>query len=623
VGADGVWRQALPSTPAGGPYSLIFEGTDGSTASLDDVLFGDVHLCGGQSNAQFTVIQAINATAEIAAAANYPHIRLFTTGQGTASLTPLQQLGSVEQTWSVASPSSVGLGNWSAFSAVCWFYGRDLSDSLGGSVPVGLVSASWGGTCISAWMSPTMLDECQPLAPPPTPNPPIANVNSTLFNAVIHPFTVGPMALKSAIFYQAESNAPPFASNATWYACAFPAMISGWRAALLSPSLWFGFVLLAPFTAPLGTGYADIRQAQLRGLGLPSVHMGSAVDVGDPESPFGTYHPRYKQTVSSRLASAAWATLYDEAGRPFRGPTVAGVTGAAQPQGGVFSVTVAFEPATLEGGSLILRPNVTCPAPAAGILPQICGSAFELYAGYAPGNSPPDLTPQFITLRDGGVLLANGNALKVGAMTVAQGVVACIALPDCGGITYNASVTVGIDEATGDPVYGEVILKDMVDPHVGFPGYVAVFLPHPGAQWRNFTVLPADAAVSPRRHHTHTHSQRYSARAGGVLCGLRVHLVARRTPGQHRRLPRGALSGRCGEGRGTGGGGRLNLRQKKKKRISPCPPSHFSTTPSRTPSYQLLNICCPFTHPLNLVRVLARPPLLCFCSLDLSVGFFP
>jgi hypothetical protein len=79
----------------------------------------------------------------------------------------------------------------------------------------------------------------------------------------------------------------------------------------------------------------------------------------------------------------------------------------------------------------------------------------------------------------------------------AQGVAACIALPACGGITYNASVIVGIDKATGDPVYGEVILKDMVDPHVGFPGYVSVFLPHPGAQWRNFTVLPADAAVSP------------------------------------------------------------------------------------------------------------------------------
>lgn len=40
TGSDGVWRQALPQTPAGGPYQITFEGSDGSTAELNDVLFG-------------------------------------------------------------------------------------------------------------------------------------------------------------------------------------------------------------------------------------------------------------------------------------------------------------------------------------------------------------------------------------------------------------------------------------------------------------------------------------------------------------------------------------------------------------------------------------------------------
>ena len=40
TGSDGVWRQALPQTPAGGPYKITFEGSDGSTAELNDVLFG-------------------------------------------------------------------------------------------------------------------------------------------------------------------------------------------------------------------------------------------------------------------------------------------------------------------------------------------------------------------------------------------------------------------------------------------------------------------------------------------------------------------------------------------------------------------------------------------------------
>jgi sialate O-acetylesterase len=55
TGSDGIWRQKLPSTPAGGPYSLSFSASTGEVASLTDVLFGDVFLCGGQSNMQFTV----------------------------------------------------------------------------------------------------------------------------------------------------------------------------------------------------------------------------------------------------------------------------------------------------------------------------------------------------------------------------------------------------------------------------------------------------------------------------------------------------------------------------------------------------------------------------------------
>lgn len=52
TGVDGVWRQKLPPTPAGGPYQLAFSSSAGGTASLSDILFGDVYLAGGQSNMQ-------------------------------------------------------------------------------------------------------------------------------------------------------------------------------------------------------------------------------------------------------------------------------------------------------------------------------------------------------------------------------------------------------------------------------------------------------------------------------------------------------------------------------------------------------------------------------------------
>lgn len=51
VASDGTWHVKLPAQPAGGPYNITGEqpGT-GESWNMSDVLFGDVVLCGGQSN---------------------------------------------------------------------------------------------------------------------------------------------------------------------------------------------------------------------------------------------------------------------------------------------------------------------------------------------------------------------------------------------------------------------------------------------------------------------------------------------------------------------------------------------------------------------------------------------
>ena len=138
--SQGVWRQALPPTQAGGPYTISFSSSDGDSAQLLDVLFGEVFFCGGQSNCQMTMDICNNATAEIASANSYPNIRVFTVGQGTSSNTPLTQLGTIAQKWTSASSSS-------------WLFGKSIYQSLGGNVPVGLVSNNWGGTSIQQWCS--------------------------------------------------------------------------------------------------------------------------------------------------------------------------------------------------------------------------------------------------------------------------------------------------------------------------------------------------------------------------------------------------------------------------------------------------------------------------------------
>eukprot|EP01045_Picozoa_sp_COSAG04_P045826 COSAG04_NODE_16276_length_504_cov_1.400000_1_plen_110_part_10 len=98
--------------------------------------------------------QLVNASAEIAEAVNYPHIRLFTAGehkQAQPGQAPLHDLQDVAQPWFVANRSTTagpGGGAFGAFSAVCWLFGRELSDRLGASIPIGLINNNVGGTLI-------------------------------------------------------------------------------------------------------------------------------------------------------------------------------------------------------------------------------------------------------------------------------------------------------------------------------------------------------------------------------------------------------------------------------------------------------------------------------------------
>lgn len=140
-GADGIWRQTLPPQPATlAPATLTFTSSTGEPPlTLANVLFGDVYICSGQSNMQFSVPAMTNSSAEANRANDYPAIRLFTVGQGTSSKTPLTDLKTVSQPWAVANNVSVsGGGSFGHFSAVCWIFGRDIFDGLGGSVPIGV-----------------------------------------------------------------------------------------------------------------------------------------------------------------------------------------------------------------------------------------------------------------------------------------------------------------------------------------------------------------------------------------------------------------------------------------------------------------------------------------------------
>lgn len=136
---EGRFLVRLPPQPAGGPHALLAETADGTDrVRREDVCFGEVWVCSGQSNMQWTV----NDTRIAPESPDLPGLRMFTVPNLAM---PVRQ-DDVSAVWQVSSPTTAG-----AFSAVGFYLGRRLHRELG--VPVGILNASWGGTRIEAWIS--------------------------------------------------------------------------------------------------------------------------------------------------------------------------------------------------------------------------------------------------------------------------------------------------------------------------------------------------------------------------------------------------------------------------------------------------------------------------------------
>ena len=363
--ADGRWivvLDALPTSAVGA--DLVVTGKN--TLTLKNIVVGDVWLCSGQSNMEFTVdsrpgtwqatSRVTGADADIALA-RYPLIRHIRIGQSVAAAPS----GTVATSgWQLTTPQTVG-----GFTAVGYFFARDLFQKLG--VPIGLVHSSYSGTPVEAWMSPAALASAPeftrvserwaedlaayaarktqfdrdlaawtaaeaaaktlvaptkksgsktPVATPhatflqanPRPRAPRGFPSDPwqpagLFNGMINPLL--PYALRGALWYQGESNADRPAE----YHALFTAMITAWRAHFGQDDLPFFWVNLADFKRPAdltGRSWAFLREAQTRTLALAHTGQALAIDLGDPQE----IHPTNKQEVGRRLALLAKNRVY-------------------------------------------------------------------------------------------------------------------------------------------------------------------------------------------------------------------------------------------------------------------------------------------------------------------------
>ncbi len=317
AGQDGCWAVKLDSSKADATSkTMLIETASGEKKELKNILVGEVWVCSGQSNMQWTVARAKNPKEEIAAA-NYPEIRLFQVKRVTAA----EPQDDCSGKWVVCSPETVA-----GFSALGYFFGRELNQDM--KVPVGLINTSWGGTPSEAWTAREVLEK-EPMADPllahwderiKRDGGKITHCHTPacLYNAMLHPFF--PYAIRGAIWYQGETNVP----RAVQYETIFPMMIENWRDAWGKADMPFGFVQIAPFrynkkpdSGRLVERCAELWEAQLKTLqNLDNIGMVVVSDIGNLEN----IHPKNKQDVGRRMADWALATVYGKSDLDYTGP---------------------------------------------------------------------------------------------------------------------------------------------------------------------------------------------------------------------------------------------------------------------------------------------------------------
>jgi sialate O-acetylesterase len=144
ISKDGNWYVSLPQMPAGGPFEIRIT-AGASEIRIRNILIGDVWVCSGQSNMEWTVENSYHA-GKVLAKASDAQVRHFKVPHFGSDI-PSSELSGGE--WVVDD-----LSNTKDFTAVGYFFAKELHKEI--NVPIGLINTSWGGSRIESWINPDL-----------------------------------------------------------------------------------------------------------------------------------------------------------------------------------------------------------------------------------------------------------------------------------------------------------------------------------------------------------------------------------------------------------------------------------------------------------------------------------
>lgn len=304
---EGNWVITL-NTPVASFVPQKITVSDGEPLTLNNILIGEVWLCSGQSNMEMTFkglmsSGVLGGNQTIAEAGIYPDIRLFNVAQKSAIKPQKDCTGK----WEVSTPSVV-----KSFSAIGYLYGLQLRRIL--NVPIGVISSSWGGTIIEAWMDAESQKDFTDIDLNLLNNEklPVYAKPISLYNGMIAPLVN--YSLRGFIWYQGESNIQRYLT----YADKMVAMIKLWRKLWENDKLPFFYAEIAPFNYAANKidqtkeqiTAALLREQQKKVMGMiDNVGMVCTNDLVFPNER-NEIHPSNKPDVAKRFSYWAIRNVY-------------------------------------------------------------------------------------------------------------------------------------------------------------------------------------------------------------------------------------------------------------------------------------------------------------------------
>jgi sialate O-acetylesterase len=309
AGADGSFHLLLDAMPANSNGQSLFV-ISGDTVEYKDVLVGEVWLCSGQSNMEYTMnrsahwykakrsqgLDSVQVSQEKNAA-----IRLFLVHRD------LTKPSDRNKGWQRAENPWVG-----QFSAAGYYYARELQARL--QVPVGMIAASVPGSAIEPWLPARQTtDSVEPAG--------------KFFTGLIQP--LAPYTIKGFLWYQGETNCMLDQREA--YTQSLKLLISTWRGLWKNDSLPFYYVQIAPFNYSHSKtklqlndrSLAFFREAQDKVLAITK--NTARIITTDLADNLEDLHPTYKWEIGKRLAWLALDRTY-HVKQVSAGPRIAAVS---------------------------------------------------------------------------------------------------------------------------------------------------------------------------------------------------------------------------------------------------------------------------------------------------------